>query len=275
MTAADYNYARGGSKGLGMRRLLIEEPYSEAALWSRRLAVFSAAVGLISVALARSRSVDYSATMAVFSAALLIACTAILLASTGAVVIWRTGRRGVGVICGACLVAGAVLGYPSYLLAQAIRLPPISDVSTDLVNPPSFSRSAAALAARADVTHRELPTAVRDAQRRAYPDIQPIVLDLQADETWRLVERALAARGWRIVEETPPGGRMGLGHIEAVARSRLMGLPDDITIRIRPLADQTRIDVRAASRYGRHDFGENAALIERFSDELQTQLDAR
>jgi uncharacterized protein (DUF1499 family) len=258
-----------------MRRLLIEEPYSEAALWSRKLAVFSAAVGAISVVLARSGTVDYPAVMSVFAAALLVACASLLLASTGAVVIWRTGRRGMGVICSAVVVAALVLGYPTYLLAQAIRLPPISDVSTDLVNPPSFPASARALAARDGVVYGDLSEADREAQSRAYPDIQPIVLDLEMDDAWRLAVKAVTARGWRIVEEIYPGGPTGAGYIEAIARSQVMGLPDDVTVRITPLSGQTKIDVRAASRYGRHDFGSNAARIERFSDELQTQLDAR
>jgi uncharacterized protein (DUF1499 family) len=258
-----------------MRRLLTEEPYSESALWSRRLAIFSAAVGAISVALARSGLFDYLEVMSVFAGSLLLACASLLLASTGAVVIWRTGRRGVGTILGSCLVAALVLGYPSYLLWEAVRYPQINDVSTDLVAPPAFSRSSRALAARGDVVHGELPQASRDAQRRAYPDVQPIVMDVEAEDTWNLVLQAVAARGWRIVDQTFPGGRMGVGHIDAVARTRVMGLPDDIAIRVTPLAGQTRIDVRAASRYGRHDFGDNAQRIQRFSDELQTQLDNR
>ena len=38
---------------------------------------------------------------------------------------------------------------------------------------------------------------------------------------------------------------------------------------------QTRIDLRAASRYGRHDFGANARRILAFAEGLQTQLDAK
>jgi uncharacterized protein (DUF1499 family) len=45
-------------------------------------------------------------------------------------------------------------------------------------------------------------------------------------------------------------------------------MPDDVTVRIRPRADGARIDVRSASRIGRHDFGTNAARIRRFLDEL-------
>lgn len=258
-----------------MRRLILEEPVSIAAIWSRRLANFAVAVALISIALARSGLVDITAVLAVFGAAIIFACLAALFACAGAVVIWRTGRRGVGLVLASLLMSALVLADPAFLTAQAVRLPRINDISTDLVDPPDFSRSPRALAARDGLDHRAIPDAWRDEQRRAYPAVQPIVLDLDIDEAWPLTLKAVEARGWRIVDQARPGGRIGIGHIDAVHRTLVMGFPDDVTVRVRPLAGQTRIDVRSASRYGRHDFGVNAARIQRFSAELQAQLDAR
>jgi hypothetical protein len=40
-----------------------------------------------------------------------------------------------------------------------------------------------------------------------------------------------------------------------------MGFRDDIAIRIRQTGQGSRVDVRSASRYGRHDFGTNAARV--------------
>ncbi|WP_424373405.1 DUF1499 domain-containing protein [Methylocystis silviterrae] len=48
-----------------------------------------------------------------------------------------------------------------------------------------------------------------------------------------------------------------------------------MTVRFKPLPGQTRIDLRSASRYGRHDFGVNAKRIAAFAEELQSQLDTR
>ena len=90
-----------------------------------------------------------------------------------------------------------------------------------------------------------------------------------------MVQKAIAARGWRIIDQTRPGGRSGIGHVDMVDRTLIMGFQDDVTVRLRPLAGQTRIDIRSASRTGRHDFGANAKRIQRFAEELQTQLDAR
>lgn len=258
-----------------MRRLILEEPVSAAALWSRRLALFALATALVGVAVSRSQTADITAALAVLGAAIVTACLAVLFALAGAVVIWRTGRRGAGLVVTALLLAALMLAWPGYLALQAARLPLLNDVSTDLIDPPDFARSSRAIAARGADVHGPISEASRDAQRLAYPLVQPILLDMDSDEAWPLIQKAVAARGWRIIEQTRPGGRSGIGRIEAIDRTLLMGFPDDVTIRVRPLAGQTRVDARSASRYGRHDFGANAARIQRFAEEVQAQLDAR
>lgn len=258
-----------------MRRLILEEPVSVAALWARRFSTFALALALIGLFLARGQIADMTSALAVFGAAIFIACLAVLAALTGTVVIWRTGRRGVGLVLSGLLLAALLLAYPAFLSIQAARLPLLNDVSTDLIDPPEFARSSRAIAARGSVEHAAIPMPWREAQRRAYPNVQPILLDLEADDAWPLVQKAVVARGWRVIEQTRPGGRSGLGRIEAVDRTFLMGFSDDVTIRVRPLAGQTRIDVRSASRIGRHDFGANARRIQAFARDLQAQLDAR
>lgn len=258
-----------------MRRLILEEPVTAAAIWSRRLALFALALAGIAVFLLRARAADITAGISVFGFAILSACAAVLLAGAAAVVVWRTGRRGMGVAVMGVLIAAAVLAWPAWLTAKAVRLPMLNDITTDLADPPAFSRSSRALAARGGHAPAEIPAERRVPQVEAYPNVQPILVDLEPDEAFKLVLRAATALGWRIVDQTPPGGRRGDGRIDAVDRSLVMRFPDDITIRIRPLAAQTRIDVRSVSRYGRHDFGVNARRIERFAEEMQTQLDAR
>lgn len=116
---------------------------------------------------------------------------------------------------------------------------------------------------------------MRQQQRAAYPGVQAILLELEGDEAYQLVLKAVQARGWKIIDQAPPGGRSGLGHVDAVARTLIMGFPDDITIRIKPLAGQTKIDMRSVSRYGRNDFGVNAKRIESFAQEMQNQIDTK
>jgi uncharacterized protein (DUF1499 family) len=258
-----------------MRHFIIEEPYSTAAIWCRRLALFAVVVAGIGIALARLGIVDPLSGVSVLAAALLVACVAGLFGGAAFVIIWRTGRRGVGVTLAGLFLVACLLALPAYLAVQAIRLPIQNDASTDLVDPPDFSRSSVALAARGGHVNGELPEAWREAQRKAWPDLQPIVIDLDIGETWQLVQGTVAALRWKVIERQPPGGRQGNARLEAIDTSLLFGFPDDVTIRLRPAAGQTRVDIRSASRYGRHDFGDNARRIQKFATELQAQLDAR
>lgn len=258
-----------------MRRIIVEEPISRAAVWSRRLALFALAVAAIAVAIARMSGVEPTAALAVFVAALAIAGAAILLAGAGLTVIWRLGRQGAGRAFAAIGLSAALLAWPLWLAISALRLPAINDVSTDLIDPPAFARTARAQTARG-APPRDLPDAeTREKQKRAYPGLEPLLLDLEAEQAFRLALRAAQTMGWRIVEQTRPGGRAGVGRIDAVDRTPVLGLPDDVTVRLRPLVGQTRIDLRSASRYGRHDLGANARRVRAFLEALQAQAEAR
>jgi uncharacterized protein (DUF1499 family) len=258
-----------------MRRLILEEPYSRAAIWSRRLAIFALAVAGMAVALSRAGAVEPAGALAVLGASLVLACLAGLLSATAAVVIWRTGRRGAGVAFVGLLLALALVAYPAYLSWRAISLPTLNDVSTDLETPPSFLRSAKALEARNGRTPPEASPQAREAQKLAYPNVQPILVDMEVNEAYQLALQAAKARGWRIVDAIAPSVREGVGHIDASEKSLFLGFVDDIAIRIKPLANQTRIDIRSASRVGRHDFGANAQRIEKFAADAQELAQAK
>ena len=59
------------------------------------------------------------------------------------------------------------------------------------------------------------------------------------------------------------------GYIEAVARTLIMGFRDDVAVRIRAVGDGARVDVRSSSRYGRSDFGVNAARVRALLDDIE------
>lgn len=258
-----------------MRRLIIEEPYSRAAVWSGRFAVFALAVAGVAIAMARVKGVETPVVLAVFASALGFAGLAGLCALIAFVVIWRRGLKGLGRAVRGLLMALALAAFPLFLAIRAAQLPMISDVTTDPANPPAFSRAAITQVERGGVLHEDPGPAAREAQRRAYPFLQPIVLDVEAAEAHQLVLKTAAALRWRVIENRKPGGRMGLGFVEATDRTLLLNIPDDIAIRIRPLAGQTRIDLRSASRYGAHDLGVNAKRIRAFAAELQNQMSLR
>lgn len=251
-----------------MRRLLIEEPISRAAYWSPRLAWFALAVTAVAVLYLRAQWIELLPGFVSLAAGLGLALAAAALAAVAFVRIWREGRRGLGRAVKGLMLAALVLGYPGWFAVRGALLPVLNDVTTDTENPPSFSLSRAALEARNGRVPPEPPLQARLKQRQAYPQIGPLTLDVPAEEAFDLARQAAESRGWRIVETVRPGGRSGLGRIEAVDRTFLLRLPDDVTVRIRPIADGARIDVRSASRLGTHDFGTNAARIRRYLDTL-------
>ncbi|OYY59643.1 MAG: hypothetical protein B7Y61_23755, partial [Rhizobiales bacterium 35-66-30] len=66
---------------------------------------------------------------------------------------------------------------------------------------------------------------------------------------------------WRVLDAVPPRGGLRDGQIEAVAMTPLLGLRNDVVIRVRPTARGARIDIRSMSRFGVHDLGENSWRI--------------
>jgi hypothetical protein len=256
------------------RRLVLQEPVSRAALWSRRLAWFSVAVLGLAVLIFRMSEPSRQG-LAPIAGAYIFVVAALGLSILAFMRIWQSGHRGVGMAAQAFALCLVLLAPPAYLGFKLLTLPALADVSTDIDDPPAFSRSRAALDARGGLVPPEVPALRRRVQRQAYPKTLPIVLELPAEQAFEIARRAALARGWQVLESSRPGGRTGAGRIEAVARSRILKLADDITIRVRPRVDGSRIDVRSASRLGGHDLGGNAARIASFAEEVELLVEAR
>lgn len=266
--------ARAGSLATMHRRLVLQEPVSRAALWSRRLAWFAVLVLALSLLLVRLREPSLEG-LAPVAAAYAVVLAALVLAVFAFAGIWRHGYRGVGMAASASLICVLLLlpaGYLGYLFATR---PALSDVSTDAEDPPGFARSQAALKARAGHVPPDVPPEQRRLQRRAYPKALPLLLDLPAETAFEMAQKAATALGWQVLEATRPGGRSGAGRVEAIARGRALRFAEDITIRIRPRVGGSRIDIRSSSRLGGHDLGANAARIAAFAAEMEQLVESR
>lgn len=256
------------------RRLVFEEPVSRAALWSRRLAWFALAVLLLAALVFRTSEPSLQG-LAPIAGAYAFVLLALLLAVAAFLRIWQSGHRGVGMAAQAFLLCVLMLLPVGYGVFKAVTLPALTEVSTDIDDPPAFSRSRVALDARRGRVPPDVPAERRRVQRQAYPKAVPIVLEIPAELAFDIARKAALNRGWQVLESSRPGGRTGAGRIEAVARTRVLRFADDITIRIRPRVDGSRIDIRSASRIGGHDFGANAARIAGFAEEVELLNEAR
>jgi uncharacterized protein (DUF1499 family) len=253
------------------RRRLSEEPMSELAIWARRLALFSLAAAVLSVIIVGSGLLEVVPALATFGGALVFAAAAIILSLAAFVVIWKDGLDGFGSALLAMVIGVGLLIYPAYLGARAFRLPAISDVTTDPADPPRFEQIARLRSPDAN-SIAYAGAAVAEKQRAAYPDIEPLVVTTTALQTYEAALAVITKRKWLVVDARAPQAGRREGHIEAVARSPIMGFRDDVVVRVRPDGNGARLDARSASRYGSHDFGGNATRIRSLLEDIDDTL---
>jgi uncharacterized protein (DUF1499 family) len=256
------------------RRRISEQPTSRLAIWSRRVALFSLAATVIAVIVVRSGALEIVPALSTLAGALALAIVAVVLAFGAAVSIWKDGVGGVGEAVTGLLIGLALTAYPAYLGVKAYRLPAIYDVTTDPIDPPKFEAIARLRPRDANpVAYAGLYTA--EQQRLAYSDIEPDLTTVSPQEAYNAVLKVIAKRKWHVVDARPPQGtapRDGL--IEAIARTPILGFRDDVAVRVRATQEGARIDVRSASRYGRHDLGANAARVRALIDDVDDVLSA-
>jgi hypothetical protein len=273
-----------------LRRPYTEQTVSRLAVWARRIALFSLAATLIAVIIVRSGALDIVPALSTLAGALVLACVAILLALGAGVVIWRDGIGGGRYAVVALLIGLALIAYPLYLGIKAYQLPAIYDISTDPIDPPQFDAIARLRPRDANpIAYAGLYTA--EQQRAAYSDIEPDDTTATPQEAYDAAMKVITKRRWRVVDARPPQGtpaqgaapRQGEGRtapgatvrdglIEAVARTPILGFRDDVVVRVRATLDGARIDVRSASRYGRHDLGTNAKRVRNLIDDIDDVL---
>lgn len=179
-----------------------------------------------------------------------------------------TSRTGVVVIFIAAFATALTILWATRLNSA----PPIHDISTDLENPPVFidviplrqasgAQNPPEYISKQSMGENELD--VSAAQRKAFPDIQPLILENPPSAVVLLAEQAVKDLGWDLVAMDA-----GEGRIEATDTTIYFGFKDDIVIRVRPHELGSRVDVRSKSRIGVSDVGANAHRIRTLLDEL-------
>lgn len=251
-------------------------PTVASARWSCRIALFSVGLLLVTLVLHRLASLPTPLAINLFGVGFAGAALAVLIGLVAAVRIWVTGHAGAGSTAAGILLPLTAFAGPLVYLVAHLDLPRINDVTTDAISPPSFR----VLAKRPDGANAIAYPGERFAQLQAsaYPDLRPLVLQRSVEEAFELVEDVVRRRlHWRVVAEVPPSEERGdarVGRIEATEQTLLVGFTDDIVIRVEGGARRARIDARSASRYGRFDFGQNAARLLTFFAEVRARAEA-
>jgi Protein of unknown function (DUF1499) len=249
------------------------EPVSSLASWARNLAVFSVVAVLVSILIVRFGFLEMKPALATFFGALGCAVLSILVGFAAFVAIWQNGSRGMSRILLALMLDAVVLAYPAYLGLQYRKLPPIHDVTTDPIDPPRFE--ALARLRTGDGANPAVYAGLYSAeqQRLAYPDIETMELDVPVQRAFDVTRLLVAKRKWLVIDEHEPQPPRRIGRIEAVARTPIMGFREDVSIRVTPDGDGSRVDIRSASRYFESDLGSNAARIAKLIDDIDSAVD--
>jgi uncharacterized protein (DUF1499 family) len=250
------------------------EPVSSLANWARNLAVFAVVAVVVSIIIVRFDFLEMKPALATFFGGLAIAALSILFGLAGFAAIWQNGSRGMARILLAFLIDGANLAYPANQGLQYRKLPPIHDITTDPIDPPRFD--ALSRLRTGDGTNTAVYAGLYSAeqQRQFYPDIEPIELEIPVNRAYAIARQLVLKRKWIVIDEREPQPPRRIGRIEAVARTPIMGFREDISIRVVPDGDDSRVDIRSASRYFEIDLGSNAARVTKFIDDLNTAADA-
>ena len=166
----------------------------------------------------------------------------------------------------AVIFSAIAIALPLGMMNTAKNVPPIHDISTDLVNPPEFV-AIAPLRANAPNPVEYAGAEAAEQQRMAYPDLQTLTYSQSTSELVEASKQAIANLGWELVNTDADNGI-----IEATDTSTWFGFKDDVVIRVTDNNSERLVDIRSKSRVGKSDLGKNAARIHTLVDELDKVL---
>lgn len=218
---------------------------------------------------------------------LLIAAAAVAFVALIAVLI-RKPRRGWRTALIALFIPALGFGYMGWVKSQSADIPPIHDIATDIIDPPTPSARLLALRAADDanpvldmtaaLTTAEAYQGPRFARfgekslghvgHEAYPAVRTLEVAAPPAAAFAAARKAAIDIGWTVVNEDKLSGR-----IEATAQTFWFGFKDHVIIRVRPATTGagSRIDVRSISRVGLGDLGANAHRIERYLSQVAAE----
>ncbi len=226
------------------------------AAWAGvRLAGFALTLFLLAGVLHRLGFLTTSHLLATLAVAGLAALVAVGLSAMGFHSLWKhgsvAGKRSVLalVLSSAVLVPFGLAAYRS-----TVR-PHLSDISTDLSDPPLLI----------DTRQSGLDAAIQTA---AYPEVSGRRYDITTDRVAPYVDKLIDEAGWKPVSRSAEGNQTGEILIEVDAKTLIFGFTDSVVIRVTDEGRTTFVDMRSRSDFGDNDLGANAARITAFLQAL-------
>lgn len=283
---------------------LYQRRWSNSAKWCERIATVCLPYFAISIILHRTGQISSPQAFWLIGFGLVMIFASLALGIRAFLDLWYSGQRG-----GKATIRGVILGllmlgpfiWFGYL---AVAYPLISDVSTNPYSPPEFMSAGELRERLAGEGINQLATYDLEYANlliEAYPDIGSRRYNAGAQRIYQAVRQLVTERHWTITgetglpedrpvgEEDEPADSGNSGHapegvtqletasplnveIEAVASSMIYAFKRDIVIQIVAEEETTLVDMRASTRWGRHDFGMDASVIRSFLADLDKTL---
>jgi len=244
-----------------------ERRASNAAIWSQRLATFSAVLLVLAAVSHRYGLLETVSFFWVLGLVGALVIAAVALASMGLYRLWTFGERA-GRTATRGLIIALIVASPFLVSAyRAFANPRLHEVSTDLADPPAMPIAAASRSALMNAIG-SIPAGDAEWQRNSLPGLAGRRYALSADRVLEIAERLIEQRGWQMRAVPEVGELVAATTVEAEAWSPIVALPADVALRVMPDGDTTVVDMRSSSRFGLHDFGDNAARISSFLGDL-------
>jgi uncharacterized protein (DUF1499 family) len=234
----------------------------DAAWWSKAIligAIIGAALLPIGALGTRLGIWPFPMGLMLLAGGALLATVAVVLGIVALIVVVRSGRiADRPLLYVGLLIGGAVMVLMGTQFNTARSVPPIHDISTDGVDPPTFDVVVELRGPGTNPLDYDAEKLV-PLQQAAYPKVKPLTSERDVAASFDRALEVLSGMGLEIVNADRDAAR-----IEATATSFWFGFKDDLVVRIRAADSGSIIDVRSVSRVGQSDIGVNAKRIEEF-----------
>lgn len=163
------------------------------------------------------------------------------------------------------LVVGGVVALIFLgLVMRGRNVPRINDMTTDTERAPKFT-AAAALPENAGRDMAYPGPSFAEQQRKAYPDLAPLLLPVPPADAYAKVAKAAGEMpNWVIIRNDP-----NELILEGTDTTWLFRFQDDFVVEVRQDVAGSAVQMRSKSRNGQGDFGTNAARIRAFFAKLK------
>ena len=268
-----------------MKRFAVHK--TSAAPLSRAIGSIGLALAAIALVAKRFGVLDVDTFILSSAAAAVLGAVALLCAIVAFWRIWSLGGPGIGEALGGTVLGIITLVPPIAVIGMVLLTPDLQDISTDLEGPPDLKamqavgrqpvaswisnklQSELVQAYAGESAPVDLPGSIQD---QLYPDIVSRRFRIPPGQLHRAVSKAVDTLGLTVVDELPPDLLDAPTHLQVVGITPVLGLAQDIALRVRPDPVGSLLDVRSRSRSPLRDLTGNADRIRIVFSEIDKVL---